>query len=283
MSQVRVRVAWQMGRIGQITTLALALAVDTSAAQFDHEYAAFAGVLRAHVHGARVDYAALKADRGPLDIVVAAFGVPAREEERNWPRAQRMAFWINAYNAFTLQAVVNHYPIQSGWFTLGPRNGIRQIDGVWSKLTWLAAGRAVTLDEIEHRILRPEFGDARIHFALNCASVSCPPLADQPYRPTMLDAQLDAAGKRYLGSAEGLRVSGETFSVSSIFKWYGEDFIAQFASLIPGTRPARERAVLGAIVTWGPAPASAAALAGRSRIRYLDYDWSLNEVPARRP
>jgi hypothetical protein len=126
---------------------------------------------------------------------------------------------------------------------------------------WQAAGRRVTLEEIEHRILRPEFGDARIDFAVNCASVT-----------------LDAAGRRYLASSEGLQVDGEILDVSSIFKWYGDDFIGQYASLLPGTRPPRERAILGAIATFGPAPASALAMTGRVRIRYLDYDWSLNDI-----
>ena len=159
---------------------------------------------------------------------------------------------MNAYSALTLQAIVNHYPIQSRLLTLSPRNSIRQIDGVWTSLAWPVAGRRVTLDDVEHQILRPEFGDARIHFAVNCASISCPPLAGEPYRATTLDAQLDTAARRYLASGEGLRLSGSTLSVSSIFKWYGDDFIAAFASRVPGPRPASERGVLGAIAALGP-------------------------------
>ena len=107
---------------------------------------------------------------------------------------------------------MNHYPIQSRLLTLSLRNSIRQIDGVWTSLAWPVAGR----------------------------------------RATTLDAQLDTAARRYLASGEGLRLSGSTLSVSSIFKWYGDDFIAAYASRVPGPRPASERGVLGAIAALGP-------------------------------
>jgi len=221
-----------------------------SANVFDHEYRSFARVLKKHVRYPRVDYAALKQERTPLDRVVGEFDASAARGESGWTREQRMAFWINAYNAFTLRAIVDHYPIKSGWLTLHPRNSIQQIDGVWTNLKWPAAGRSVTLDDIEHRILRPTFKEARIHFAVNCASISCPPLAAEPYRPQTLDAQLDEAARRFLASGEGLRVDGDTLRVSSIFKWYGDDFIERYAPTIPGSRDARERAILGAIAKY---------------------------------
>src|SRR4029077_12604088 len=121
-----------------------------------------------------------------------------------------------------------HYPIQSGWLSVLPKlwfqvpaNSIRQIDGVWTTAAWRAAGRTLTLDDIEHKILRPEFKEPRVHFAINCASVGCPPLAADPYRAGTLDAQLDAAARRYLASAQGLRVQGDTLLVSKILEWYG--------------------------------------------------------------
>ncbi len=249
-----------------------------AAGPFDHDYADYTGVLRRFVRPPRVDYRALKDGRGHLDQVVASFAARSAQAERSWGRDERLAFWINAYNALTLRAVVDHYPIRAGWFTLAPRNSIRQIDGVWTRLTWQAAGQRVTLDDIEHRILRPQFEDARVHFALNCASISCPPLADRPYRAATLDAQLDAAAQAYLGSREGLREDGDTIAVSSIFKWYGDDFIGDYASLVPGSRNARERAILGAIVRFGPPSAAARARTGSPRVEYLDYDWSLNDA-----
>lgn len=258
--------------------LALAAASVSASDPFDHSYPEYARLLAAHVRPPRVDYQALKADRARLDRVVAAFDSEAARHEPEWSREQRMAFWINAYNVFTLRAIVDHYPIRAGWFTLQPRNSIRQIDGVWTELPWRAAGRQVTLDDIEHRILRPVFKDARIHFAVNCASISCPPLAAEPYRGDRLDVQLDAAARRYLASREGVQVYGDTLRVSSIYKWYGEDFVEQYAPLMPGTRNATERAILGTIVKYGPPDAAAKARSGAPRLTFIDYNWALNDT-----
>ena len=244
---------------------------------FDHSYRRYADVLSAAVQSPRVDYSALLARRAALDVAVDAFAQPAALNERGWARDERLAFWINAYNAFTLRAIVDHYPIRAGWFTLQPRNSIRQIDGVWTKLTWRAAGRTLTLDDIEHRILRPEFRDPRIHFAINCASVGCPPLAAEPYRPGALDRQLDLAARRYLASPQGLQVADGTLSVSRILEWYGEDFTATFAPEAAGKPDRVERAIRAVIVRFGPR--AAAALARQAvRISFLEYDWSLNDV-----
>ena len=249
-----------------------------SANAFDHEYRAYADVLKRHVRFPHADYAALKQDRTRLDRVVGEFDAPPARSESGWTREQRMAFWINAYNAFTLRAIIDHYPIRGSWFTLYPRNSIRQIDGVWTDLKWQAAGRTVTLDDIEHAVLRPAFKDARIHFAVNCASISCPPLAAEPYRPATLDAQLDAAARVFLASPEGVRVDGDTLRVSSIFKWYGDDFTGQYAPVVPGSRDAGERGILGVIAKYGPSAAAELARSGRPAIRYLSYDWSLNDI-----
>jgi hypothetical protein len=249
----------------------------TADGEFDHTYTSYAEALQ-YVRPPLVDYAALKEHRGALDRAVAELASPAAAQEPNWTREQRMAFWINAYNAFTLRVIVDHYPIRAGWFTLQPRNSIRQIDGVWTELTWEAGGRTVTLDDIEHRILRPTFGDARIHFAVNCASMSCPPLADRPYRAESLDTQLDGAARTYLASAEGLRIDGDTLRVSRIFDWYGEDFVPRFAPLVSGERDETERAILGVIGRYGPPAAVRLADSGMARIAFLPYDWSLNDV-----
>jgi hypothetical protein len=195
-----------------------------------------------------------------------------------WSRDQRLAFWINAYNLLTLRTIVDHYPIQGSWFTRAPRNSIRQIDGVWTKITWRAAGQTLTLDDIEHRILRPEFKEPRVHFAINCASIGCPPLAAEPYLARTLDAQLDAAARRSLSSARGFKIDGSTLSVPTIFEWYGEDFVARFAPTAAGKSDRIEQAVRGVVEQFGPQPASDLARTPSTRIRFLDYDWSLNDV-----
>jgi len=246
---------------------------------FDHSYAVYASVLRAQVRPTGVNYAALKADRAGLDEAIAALNSSAAGAEATWSRDERLAFWINAYNMLTLRAIIDHYPIQSRWLTLAPRNSIRQIDGVWTSLKWQVAGRLVTLDDIEHRVVRPLFREPRIHFALNCASKSCPALALQPYLADRLGTQLDAAARAYLGTAEGARLTDTTLAVSSLFKWYGEDFVAEYASRIPATRPAHERAILGILAEYGPAAIADQARLGGGRIRFLDYNWSLNDQP----
>ena len=131
-------------------------------------------------------------------------------------------------------------------------------------MRWRAAGREVTLDDIEHQILRRELKEPRIHFAINCASVSCPPLPPEPYRAETLDAQLDEAARRYLASPEGLRVDGDTLRVSRILDWYRQDFVERFASLAPAGGDENERAVRGVVIRFGPPEAAALALQGIS-------------------
>lgn len=251
-------------------------------AALDQDYSPYGAALERSVRPPRVDYLGLKAQRGDLDAAVRIFGEVSAAEERRWSRNERIAFWTNAYNAFTLRAIIDHYPINGSFFSRSPRNSIRQIDGVWTKLTWQAAGRRVTLDDIEHRILRPEFKDPRVHFALNCASVGCPPLRAEPYRAADLDRQLDDAARIYMRSAEGLRLDGDTLRVSSIFKWYGEDFVERYGGAVDGGRYPTERAILGVIAQYGSAAAKARAREARATIAFLDYDWSLNDVASAR-
>ena len=248
-----------------------------SAPAADLRFAAYGELLGRVVHDAGVDYRAILDDRTTLDRIVAEFAELPVATEKGWEARDRMAFWINAYNLFTLRAIVDRYPIRGSWFSRAPRNSIRQIDGVWTTLEWRAAGRDVTLDQIEHGILRPEFADARVHMAVNCASKSCPPLRGEPYLGANLDRQLDDAARRYLASPAGTRVDGNRLLVSKIFEWYGGDFVKQYAAMHPGPGPATDRAIRAFVERYGPPAAAAAARAGAT-IRFLDYDWSLNDV-----
>jgi hypothetical protein len=261
-----------------VLLLAGGAAPATSPGTFDHDYRAYAALLRTHVRGDRVAYRALKTHRDDLDAVVRSVGAVTEPDVRGWSRRQQIAYWINAYNVFTLRAIVDHYPIEGTWFSRSPRNSIRQIDGVWTVLRWRAAGRDLTLDDIEHRILRPAYKEPLVHFAVNCASVGCPPLALEPYRAEGLDAQLEAAARRYLASPQGLVVRGDVLWVSSILKWYGEDFVERYAGRGPKAGSAVDRAVLALVAAFGPAEATSLVASGRGRIRFLSYDWSLNDV-----
>jgi Protein of unknown function, DUF547 len=256
--------------------LTLATAAPLLPDSFDHSYRSYGELLTAIVRGARVDYRELVSRKPALEATVREFGASGAID--GWTKDEQKAFWINAYNVFTLKAIADRYPIRGGIFSLQPRNSIRQIDGVWTDLRFKAASREVSLDDIEHRILRPEFKDARVHFAINCASVSCPPLREEPYVPSQLDIQLDDAARRYLASDQGVRVNGRTLRVSSIFDWYGDDFVPAFAGPDTGGRSAKERAILGAVVRFGPPAAPEVARAPGARVRFLRYDWSLNDT-----
>ncbi len=245
---------------------------------FDHTYAAYRAVLEAVVREPRVDYARLKTRDAELRNIEAQFGGVTSAEVAAWTREEQIAFWTNAYNVFTLRAIIDHYPIRGSFFSLGPRNSIRQIAGVWDRLTWTVAGRQVTLDDIEHKILRPTYQEPLVHFAVNCASVSCPILADEPYRAPVLRQQFETAARKYLATPLGLRVQGNSVSVSSIFKWYGDDFIAQYRDRGPDRGSDSDRAILGVVATYGPEAAAAVVRSGSARVRFLDYDWSLNDV-----
>ncbi len=267
-----------IGIVAFVAAAAVADVPQSAVASFDHNYRAYATLLRAHVEGRGVNYRKLKTNRAALDAVALDLGAIDKATQEGWTREQRLAFWINAYNVFTLRAVVDHYPIQGSWFSIYPRNSIRQIDGVWTRLKWRAAGAELTLDQIEHDILRPVFKQPLVHFALSCGSVSCPALAAEPYVADRLLTQLGDATRGYLASERGLRAGGDRLDVSSLFSWYADDFVAEYARVVPGTRSEQERAVLGVVVRFGPAAPSALARTPGVRLDYLDYDWSLNEA-----
>jgi hypothetical protein len=251
-----------------------------AADSFDQQYRAYAELLRAHVVDARVDYTRLQSNRAALDAVASEFGRVTTAQLESWSADEQIAFWINAYNVFTLEAIVNHYPIVWRWrnvLTLTPRNSIKQIPGVWSDLRWDVAGTQKTLEQIEHETLRPIYHEPRIHVAINCASISCPPLRVEPYVGEQLDRQLILAARDYLASDRGLEVDGSTLRLSSIFDWYGDDFIEGYAHLVDGGSE-KERAVLGFVATYGPTDAAKLAQSGSARVGCLSYDWALNDV-----
>ena len=269
-----------------VTWLVVALAVvaqPARAASFDHEYRHYARLLAAHVRQGRVDYRALVADRAALDAVVRQLGDVTADDERAWTRAEQIAYWVNAYNVFTLATIVQRYPIQGAWLSLSPRNSIRQIDGAWTRKDWAAAGARRSLDDIEHGIIRPRFSEPLVHAALNCASVSCPLLAPEPYRAATLDGQLEAAMRQYLASPLGLVAAPGQLRVSSIFDWYGDDFVARYAPKDTPAGQARAGAVREVVRRYGPPAAVPVATAPGVSVRFLSYDWSLNDVTSLPP
>ncbi|MFT4975436.1 MAG: hypothetical protein ACI8S6_001323 [Myxococcota bacterium] len=219
------------------------------------DIAAYTGVLQRHVDAqGRVDYAALHED---TELDTLTDGLAAATEPAD-PKA-RMAFWINAYNALTLDLIADNFPLGS----------IRELDGgdPWSARMFTVAGQPVTLNHIEHQILRP-MGDARVHAALNCASRGCPPLPLKPLTGDELDAQLNDAAQRWVATnAISVSVEDNAVQLSKIFDWYGEDFVRG--------EETKEQAAVRFATTYLPEHADFLT-AGSYTTSYMSYDWGLN-------
>jgi hypothetical protein len=246
-------------------------------------YADYASVLGTCVNDqGMVDYKTMLAHRQKLDAFASALGKLEPRVYAQWREKEQIAFWINSYNALTLEAILTHYPVKSSWFKsmIFPQNSIRQIPGVWDRLQFIVMGRKATLDQIEHEILRKQFNEPRIHLALVCAAMGCPPLRNEPFIGSQLDKQLDDQARRFLSNPKKFRIEvsqGQVY-LSPIFKWFGEDFVRTFGTdkefLDQG--PA-ERAVLAFIGRYLGAGDREYLAKGKYVVKYLDYDWSLNE------
>jgi hypothetical protein len=230
-----------------------------------------------------VDYEGLKANRGDLDAFIRSLADVETSRIAAWPESERIAFWINAYNAITLQRIIDRYPPNDNGSALNPQfpaNSIRQIDGVWDRLTTRVAGRDMTLDYIEHEILRKEFQEPRIHAALVCAGKGCPPLRTEAFRGDRLSLQLDDQSRRFLGVPDrfSIDLENKVVRLSSILKWYAADFTGAYAasSSLRG-HSAAERAALAYVSQYVSAEDAEFIRTQSYRVEFLDYDWSLNE------
>ncbi len=248
---------------------------------FDHAHSAWNGLLKRHVilnqagTASQVSYAGLLADRAMLQRYLDDLSNVSSAEYGNWRPDQKLAFLINAYNAFTVELILTEYP------------GIESIKDLGSlfrspwKLTFFSLlGSRRHLDNLEQDMIRAPgvFDEPRIHFALNCASIGCPMLRNEAYVAQRLDAQLEDAMRRFLSDRERNRFDAEqgTLLISKIFDWYEEDFTGRaslsttlqqffsgYADLLADSTEARRHLT-----------------EGDYRIDHLDYDWRLNQAPA---
>lgn len=241
---------------------------------FDQTYAVYDGMLKTFVSDDRVDYPALKADPDALERYLdSAAGVP-EAQFNSWSEPQRLAFLINLYNAATLRLILDHYPVKSikdiGSFFKGP----------WDQPVVRLFGKIITLNKLEHGILRKQYNEPRIHMALVCAAKGCPPLLSDAYTAKRLNEQLEAQSRRFLISPAGLRIDPDRniLYVSSIFKWYGDDFRDRYspADGFIGLNET-ERSVANFCRGYLSASDGDYLAKGAYSIKYLDYDWSLNE------
>ena len=234
-------------------------------------YDDYAEVLTTYVtENGLVDYEKLQENRQQLDDFNAALGAVSPAIYESWSETEQIAFLINAYNSFTLQSIIDQNPI---------KKSIKDIPGVWKGREFEIAGQAKTLDNIEHQTLRENFNEPRIHVALVCAAMSCPPLRNEPYTAEKLDAQLDDQTRKFLESPHGLKIDREENIVylSSIFKWFGKDWEQTYGVEDKFTGNASERAVLNFISNYLTSEEREYLEQGDYKVKYLDYDWSLNK------
>ncbi len=235
------------------------------------DYQDYAQVLETYVDDSGlVDYADLQANREQLDRFNQSLGEVSPATYASWSENKKIAFLSNAYNSLTLQSIIDQEPI---------KDSIRDIRGVWNRRKFDLVGEEKTLDNIEHDILRKDFNEPRIHVALVCAAISCPPLRNEPYLPEKLDAQLNDQTVKFANSIHGLELDRQDNKVylSSIFKWYGKDFIKTYGVDEEFNGNEQQRAVLN-YFTSQLEPQDVQFLKQNDyKVKYLDYDWSLNK------
>lgn len=251
---------------------------------FDHSHSLWSSLLRTHVSDGLVDYQSLQEEQELLNSYLESLDSVSSKDMETWSRDEQLAFWINAYNAFTVRVILDHYPI-STWTVKGlvvPRNSIIQIHGAWKKLSWEVAGESLTLDQIEHTIIRPRYQEPRIHFSIVCASIGCPDLRREAFVALDLEQQLHEQTLAYLGDPDkGVRFDFEErrISVSRIFKWFTEDFAVYGAANSEFSQHSgKARIVLGYLSPYFPDTHSQALLRSENLdFDYLSYDWTLND------
>lgn len=232
----------------------------------------YSQVLRAYVNDqALVDYRQLQQNRQGLDTYNASLAAVTPEQLASWSDPAQIAYWINAYNSLTLASIIDQTPL---------KDSIKDINGVWKSRKHDIASQSKTLDEIEHETLRKNFQEPRIHAALVCAALSCPPLRQEPFTAEQLDAQLDDQVSQWLANSEtGLRIDRENNKVylSSIFKWFGEDWVPAYGTDSGFTGGKKQRAALNFVSNYVSPEDKAYLEAGSYGVSYLDYDWALNQ------
>lgn len=236
-----------------------------------------------------VDYMELRRKRLQLKDVLDEFDMLDPNEYRSWPRDDKIAFWINAYNIQMLNIIIQNYPIEaSRWLTIfyGPYS-IRHIKGIWTDYKFMVMDEEFTLSEVEQRFFRKTFDDPRVFLAIFQASLSGPPLRNEPYYGDKLKEQLEEQTKRFLSSPNGFRIAKDeqTVYVSAIFQptWHGKDFISKFGTgkKFKDQQPAI-RAALNFISNYIPEHDVSFLEVGNYSVKHIKYDWTLNDN-SRRP
>lgn len=230
-------------------------------ATFDHS--GYDALLRDTIayEAGRVDYKKLADRESELDAYLASLGAA---DVKSLGTDEQLALFINAYNAYTLKLILEHYP------GIG---SIRDIDSPWKTRRYEIGGQTLSLDDIEHGILRPIFRDERIHFAVNCAAIGCPALADFAYTGSRVQTQLDEVCEAAMGNPRYAQVDQDTLRLTKIMDWYGNDFTDD-------TYKGAERTRARWAAKHGPKTIDdlVERTGGEPDLEFLEYDWSLNDV-----
>ena len=207
-------------------------------------------------------------DRAALDAYIDSL---TSQKPSTMPRDESFAYWVNLYNALTLKVILDNYPVESIRDIASTGTGLfdlKAYTGPWRTKRVTVEGKELSLDAIEHEILRPQFKDPRVHYAVNCASIGCPNLMAKPWTASTLDADLDSAARDYVNHPRGVTVAGagdRAITVSSIYSWFQEDFGGSQAGVLDHLRQYAS-------------PELKKMLEGKTSYDGDSYDWSLNSV-----
>ncbi len=214
-----------------------------------------------------VDYAGWSASKDDVDRLKGYVQGLAALRPSQMRREEAFAYWANLYNAITLQVILDNYPVKSIRDVKSTGTGLFDVKayfGPWRTKRVTVEGKELSLDDIEHTIMRPTFKDPRVHYAVNCASIGCPNLKMTPWSAETLEADLEAAAKAFVNHPRGVRVNADgSLTVSSIYSWFKEDFGGSDDGVIAHLRQYAK-------------PELAETLKASPRISGHDYDWSLN-------
>lgn len=227
--------------------LIIVLLLSFSAKSQNFNHSSWNTLLQKHVsNDGHVNYKTFKSDNKALSNYIKSLG--AHAPQNSWTKEENLAYWINAYNALTVDLILRNYPIKS----------IKNIKNPWDQKLWELGDIRYNLSDIEHEILR-KMDEPRIHFAIVCASVSCPKLSNEAYSSKNLNHQLTKATKDFLSDSERNFISKDTLELSKIFQWFSKDFkqngdLIDFLNLYTNIQ-----------------------ISAKAKINYKDYNWNLNE------
>ena len=275
-----------MKKLFTLLALALTLApVSSALAQFDHTHKAWDALLKKNIvviQGGKTSharYAGFKQDEAALKSYTESLSTVSDAQFKGFSKTQQMAFLINAYNAYTVQLILTKYPDLKSIKDLGGA-----FSSPWKQKFFKLLGNDSFLDQVEHEILRKKgvYDEPRVHYAVNCASIGCPALREEAFTADKLDAQLEEQATRFLSDRSRNRYSAqrESIEVSKIFDWFKEDWQSGYKGIGKAAAiNSREDYFARYAALLSDKPEEQKLIAeGRVSIRFLDYDWNLNDA-----